>query len=250
MFWRIGNGNNQNVPSLSGYTEFQFPKKSGSKKVFSVQKDGEKYGVIDRDGNVVIPFEYDIASGSTYDVVPLKKDGMWGMFSVEGVKIIDIKYVDFKLPTEPNARHYWVQKSDSLFYHYNLDSGKESKTGYSIVDNFKDGYAIVAPVDMKINDNMVTRAQTCKPNTAKSDIDVIEMKKMRAYFGYLLNTEDVLVMDRPVSVAYRDAVIKKIAEYKGKKLTEQDKKNILLEVTRENRSYNLNATLDEEEWNY
>ena len=248
--WEVFDEANQNVPSLSGYTEFKFPKKSGSKKVFSVQKDGGKYGVIDRDGNTVIPFEYDVALGSTYDVVPVNKDGMWGLFSVNGDKIIDIKYADFKLPTEPNARHYWVQKSDSLFYHYNLDSGKESKTGYSIVENFKDGYAIVAPINMEINDNMVTRAQTCKPNTVKSYIDAVDMKKMRACFGYLLNTEDVMVIDRPVAIAYRDAVIKKIAEHKGKKLTEQDKKNILLEVTSENRTYNLNATLGEEEWNY
>ena len=97
---------------------------------------------------------------------------------------------------------------------------------------------------------MVTRAQTCKPNTVKSYIDAVDMKKMRACFGYLLNTEDVMVIDRPVAIAYRDAVIKKIAEHKGKKLTEQDKKNILLEVTSENRTYNLNATLGEEEWNY
>lgn len=248
--WEVFNESNQDVPSLSGYAEILFPQKPGSKNVFSVRKDGGKHGVIDSDGNTVIPFEYDMALGSIYDVVLLKKDGKWGLFSVDGTKIIDIKYVDFTLPTEPNARHYWVQKSDSLYYHYNLDTGRESETGYRYVNNFKDGYAMVVPVNMEIKDDMVTRAQTCKPNTPKSDIDAVDMKKVRARFGYLLNTEDVLVMDRPVAVAYKDAVIKKIAEHNGKELTEQDKKNILLDTTRENRSYNLNATLDEEEWNY
>ena len=33
-------------------------------------------------------------------------------------------------------------------------------------------------------------------------------------------------------------------------LTEAEKKNLLLAITRENRSYGLKSTLTEDEWNY
>ena len=36
----------------------------------------------------------------------------------------------------------------------------------------------------------------------------------------------------------------------NRKLTEAEKKNILLDITKENRSYDLNSVLDEDEWNY
>ena len=54
----------------------------------------------------------------------------------------------------------------------------------------------------------------------------------------------------PVTPMYLDRVIKLVNKQGGKKLREYEKKNILLEVTKENRSYGLKTTLGENEWNY
>ena len=57
-------------------------------------------------------------------------------------------------------------------------------------------------------------------------------------------------MDRPVSVKYKEKVLAEIKKYGRKKLTQTEKKNIMLNVTRDNRSYDLKSVLGEDEWNY
>ena len=96
----------------------------------------------------------------------------------------------------------------------------------------------------------MNRAQLVVPNTAKATIDTLTISKYIGSFGYLLNTDDVLLFDIPVSTLYKDKVIEEIQKRGGDALTESEKKNILLNVTRENRSYGLKEILGEEEWNY
>ena len=76
------------------------------------------------------------------------------------------------------------------------------------------------------------------------------MKKELKAYGYIVNSADEIVFDMPVTPMYLDSVIKLVNKQGGKKLREYEKKNILLEVTKENRSYGLKTTLGENEWNY
>ena len=72
----------------------------------------------------------------------------------------------------------------------------------------------------------------------------------RECFGYLVNTNDVVLFDLPVSTTYVELVMEQLKKRGNRKLTEAEKKNILLDITKENRSYDLNSVLDEDEWNY
>ena len=103
---------------------------------------------------------------------------------------------------------------------------------------------------MKVEDTPINRAQIYAPNTPKTTIDTINMSKHTGAFVNIVNTNDELVFDLPVSTMYMDTIKKTIEKRGGKQLTESEKKNMLLDVTKENRSYDLKSQLSEEEWNY
>lgn len=247
--WDVFNDANGDVASLSGFDEIYFPTNDGDKEIFSVMKDG-KYGCVTRTGDQVVPFDYEQALGNTYDMVAVKKDGKWGVVSPEDKTLIPTEYANVILPTERNTQHVWVMKADSLCYHFNIATQEVSTTGYTAVANFINGIAHVVPADMKVDDTPLNRAQMFAPNTPKDTIDAYDMTKSAGAFGYLLNTEDVLLINQPVSTMYKDLVVKEIEKHGGRVLTATEMKNILLDVTRENRSYDLNSVLNEDEWDY
>lgn len=247
--WDVFDESNNDITSLSGYEDIYFPVNEGDTEIFSVMKN-DKYGCITRSGEIKVPFKYDKAIGNNFGVIAVKKDDKWGLISPENRCLIPTEYVDVTLPTEFNSIHFWVTKSDSLKYHFNVSTQKISATGYKSASNFKNGIAHVTPVNMVLNNTPINRAQLFVPNTAKKTIDSADISKSAGAFGYLLDTNDNLLMDQPVSALYRDNVIKEIEKCGNRELSESEKKNILLYVTRENRSYDLKSKISEQEWNY
>ena len=264
--WDVFNDSNNDVSSLSGYEEILFPTKEGDREIFSVMKNG-KYGCIDRSGNTVVPFDYEMMLGNTFDVIAVKKDGKWGILSPDNKSIIPTEYSDLLLPSERNAKHFWVKQSDSLYYHMNIEKAQLSYNGFKSVTNFTNGIAHVAPVGMVVEQTPINRAQLYAPgkfptiqndNTNKRNLASTvkqltvdeEFSKNKESFGYILNTDDVLIMNIPVSTLYKDAVVKEIMNRGGKTLSANEQKAIMLDVTKENRSYDLKSVVGEEEWNY
>lgn len=247
--WEVFNDANNNVDALSSFEDIYFPTIEGDKEIFTVLKDG-KYGCVKRNGDIVIPFDYEMALSNTYDVVAVKKDGKWGMLTADNVPLIPIEFEGLRLPTERNAKHFWVTKSDSLSYHFIPSTNKLSNKGYKCALNFIDDYAYVTPVDMIVDNTPLNRAQMYAPNASKASIDAVDLSKHYDSFVNIINSKDELVFDLPVSTMYMDVIRKEIKKWGGKQLSESEKKNLLLEVTKSNRSYDLKSTLSEEEWNY
>lgn len=247
--WDVFDDSNNDVAALSGFSDIQFPFNKESKETFSVQKDG-KYGGITRSGQEIIPFEYDQALGNCYNMIAVRKDGKWGMISPDNENLIPLDYISIVLPSEADAKHLWVKKADSLYYHINIETKQVSPTGYKAVINFKDGIAHVVPSDMVLEDTQVNRAQLFTPNTPKATIYAADFEENKKFYGYLINTDDQLVMDLPVTNLYMDAIVKEMKKLGVNELTNSQKKDILLQVTRENRSYDIKSTLSEDEWNY
>lgn len=247
--WDVFNDSNNDVASLSGYSNINFPFNEGDKEVFSVQKE-DKYGCIKRDGSIVVPFEYEMAIGNTFDVIAVKKSGKWGLITADNTNLIPVEYTDVLLPSERYTQHLWVMKDDSLYYHMNLTTKRLSSTGYKVVHNFANGLAYVVPVGMKVDDTQVNRAQMFAPNTPKMNIDSLDMSKSTGAFVNIIDIDDNIVFDLPVSTLYMSTVKNELENRGGRKMSEVEKKNLLLDITRENRSYDLKSTLSEEEWNY
>lgn len=247
--WDVFDEKNQDVKSLSGYKSFDFPAIADDKKVFAVEKDN-LFGCIELNGEVAVPFEYEKMLPNTFDVIIVNKEGNWGAITPNNEVIIPFEYHSILFPTERNTDDFWVMKSDSLYYHFSKKENTLDQTGYRAVTNFLNGIAHVAPTDMTLLDIPVNRAQLYSPNSTMETIESAKLEDFKDVFGYLLKRDNTMLMDLPVSTLYRDAVLKEIEKYGDKTLSETDKRHILLEVTKENRSYDLKSVLNEEEWNY
>ena len=247
--WEVFDEHNKDVNSLSGYEDIQFPVHKDDVEIFAIQKDS-KYGYTSRAGETVIPFEYEGALGNSFDMLIVKQGGKWGVIAPDNRKLVPTEYVDVCLPNERNTKHMWVKGADSLYYHFNIPAQRLSNTGYKAVGNFVGGIALVHPVGLKIEDTPLNRAQLYAPNTPKATLDAGKVNEHNGSYGYLLNTDDVLLMDIPVSTLYKDEVVKMIKRLGNRKLTEAEKKAIMLYVTRENRSYDLKSKINEDEWDY
>lgn len=247
--WDVFNDANSDIASLSGYDDIKFPANKTDREIFTVQKNG-KYGCVSRTGDVVVPFEYEEALANTFGVVAVQKEGRWGLVSESNAMLIPTEFVNIILPQERDAKHYWVMKSDSLYYHMHLQTNKLASKGYKAVTNFSNGIALVRPHDMVLDDTPSMRAQVYAPNAPKATLDSLDLAKYKDSFGYLINQDDILLTDFPVSMMYKDILIKEMEKCGRRTLSKAETKSILLKATCENRSYDLKATLKEDEWNY
>ena len=247
--WDVFNEQNKDVTTLSGFESIDFPVHLEDEEIYSVKKENV-YGCVNREGQIIIPFEYEHILSNTYDIIPIKKNGKWGALTPKNENIVPAEFLNLLLPSERNTNDFWVMKSDSLYYHYKVSENSLSPVGYKAVTNFIEGIAHVEPVNMQLYDTAINRAQMYNPNTDQATISSAKLEEARGAFGYLLGNDGKFVMDKPVSTLYKDMILKKIKAHGYKTLSESKKKEILLQVTEENRSYDLKAVSNEEEWNY
>jgi len=243
---------NNDIPALSGsYTDMGFPAQAGDKEVFNVQKDG-KWGVVNRSGNVIVSFdEYDEVWFNNYDLMKVKKDKKFGMIDANGKELIPVAYEEIGFTEERNANEIWVKKADSLFYHYNISKAHESGKGYKYVNNFKDGIAMVTPYGFTPADNLLNKCLFFEPFTPLTTISALKPSEKIGYYGILIDENDNVLFDQPITNSiYQDRVRAYMKAHGNKPLTKMESKNLLLEITQENRSYPLDEVIGEEEWNY
>lgn len=247
--WDVFDERGKEIAPLCGYDELYLPSNVNKRELFAAKKDGQ-FGAITRNGETIIPFEYEGMSACSYETIIVKKNEKMGAVTSEGETIIPIEYVDVSLPTQHDCKHFWVKKTDNLFYHYNVITKREAAKGYKVAANFERGLAHVVPNEITVFDTPINRAQLFPPMTAQSTIRSADLSKSTSAFGYLVNEDDVEVMKLPVSTIYKDAVVEQILKRGKNVLTAMEQKQILLEVTVANRTYRLDYKIREEEWNY
>lgn len=236
----------QNVDALSGNDDIIFPVNKYGKDLFAVCKNG-KYGCITRDGAKVIPMKYESMTANTHDVVGVKMNGKWGLLNEDNTIVVPAKYNNIFMPEEENAKFFWVQKEDSLYYNYNTETKNVSSIGYKWVTNFKDGIALVAPKEMTVEDTQINRAQIFASQGKTFDVD---MSIFADNFGYMINKNNVIVAELPIYILIKDKITKEIIKRGGRALTKSEIKKFLQDITGNYRSYDIDATLDNEEWDY
>ena len=62
-------------------------------------------------GDILIPFEYEYALSNTYDAIPVRKDGKWGMVSPSNKTIVPTSFISILIPSERNTNDFWVMES-------------------------------------------------------------------------------------------------------------------------------------------
>lgn len=237
---------NHNIESLSGFDDIIFPMNVYGKELFGVSKEG-KFGCITRDGSSVIPMEYDSVTVKCFDVIGIKQKGKWGLIKEDNSIIIPSDYLNICQPDEPNATLFWVQKEDSLFYLFNTIKQEISKPGYKWAYNFKNGYSLVLPTEMKLDDTVSNRAQISTYTNTKFIGNISYFKQA---FGYIINSDNEIMVDAPIYFFLKDHFIKEIIKSGGRPLTKTEIRKIMLSLTAKYRSYDIKTTLDDNEWDY
>lgn len=247
--WEVFDEENNDVTPLSGFDDIIFPLNKDDDKIYTVVKEN-RYGCIDKDGKIIVPFEYDAASSNMFNFVYVIKNGRYGVLTSSNQCLIPVEFSSIVMPTEYDMKHFWVMKEDSLFYHYNTEKKSIASVGYKLVSNFKDGIALAQPTNVLFKDTPLNRALLFVPGTKKEDIDKIDFEKHTNALGYMISTDDRVIFDMPLSPLYKDAVIEEMERLGKSVLSKSEKKNILLKVTEKNRSYELNTTISDEDWDY
>jgi len=228
-------------PLLEGtnYTRVIFPtSKESIDKQYIAVKNQEKWGLIDRDNKVYIPFEYEQMSGCYYGWVPVKKDGKWGMQSVKNEVVVPAKFDDISIPHKQNASALYVQKADKLWYVYNLSKAQTMGRGYKTTGVFVDDIAWARTSDMQVKNNDVYRSLSPDANINVEN------------FGFIIDNEGRELITEPMPIScigeIREVVLKK-----GKRaLTQNETKNLLLKLSVGNRHYALDSKIEEANWDY
>lgn len=105
--------------------EYENLKTAFSEGLLGAKKDG-KWGFVSPDNQVKIPFMYDKVASYKKGCVSVCLSGKWGQIDTQNNVILPIEWDNFLIPDTLPARYYWVEKSDKLYYYYDMATHKIS----------------------------------------------------------------------------------------------------------------------------
>jgi hypothetical protein len=187
---------------------------------FCVKIDG-KYGLADKDGNLLIQPQYDYIEPGRYGLYATKNNDKWGYVNIHNQVKVPIEYIGEILPVETSTKSVWVQQSDSLYYCYNINKKTLYKDGYAEVSSFKDGWAW---------------ART----TAASE----KNKK-----GILYGEDGQIYVNFPFTYNILSDVKSELKK-SNKILTESQSKSLVLKLNQSNLHHKMAEVISEDEWDY
>lgn len=237
--------NGETLFADKGYTDIEFAPAEDGAEYLAVSKGG-KWGLIDTQGNEIIPFKYEKTLTPRKQIVFMKTAGKWGAQTLQKKELVPCKYDDMKFPVEDNPTKLWVKKSDKLYYTYDLATKKESTTGYSNVTSFRAGYAWATPSTLTVTDNLINRTQAGVP---AKDTENATFASVKNNFGYIIGENGTTYVDQPVALGQYDNIMK-VVKQKNRPLTASEIRVWLLQTTRSARTYPLNQRVSEEDWDY
>lgn len=223
------------------------PKTKENKTIYTACKDG-KWGIIDADGNAVTGFVYDKALAPNYNWVILGKNEKYGIVDADGKDVMNFIADDLIQPTKNEPQYVWTKK-DGLYYNYNIKTKTFGKVGYKVIGcNLDNGYALTQPENFIVKQSIIPRIMLgVDPTTELADTT---FTKYQDHFGYIVNADDQVCFPFPITTTYWDKAIGAINANGGKPLSNGQAKKLILSWSKEQRSYPLNATIDEDNWDY
>lgn len=111
-------------------------------------KEGDKWGFIDKNRQTVIPFEYSSVGGFQNGFAGVSRDELWGVIDQNNQEMLPIMWKGFIASESATPDYFWVKDSDDKYYYYDLKTKEvlfpEKKMGYTNVSYFLDNpYCIV-----------------------------------------------------------------------------------------------------------
>ncbi len=230
----ILNHDGQEVTPLGTYTKMEVGNNITNFWV-AAYKNG-KWGILNENGEELMPFEYDGVSGFMFDRAKVRKGNLYGLYEYNKGLVIPCEYMDVKQATYADDIYFWVQKSDYLWYRFDKENNVLSEVGYKDVTNYKHNTAFVKP-------------------TNQSDYDKFVIFTKRDQSFIMIDQNDQVVMQSALSRFLLDQIWDKIIEYRQAnnidKFTPTQTRRMLLNLTQHLRAYPiLLGKIDESQWDY
>ena len=150
--------------------------------------------------------------------------------------------------TEENPHIQWVQKTDNLWYAYDIAQRQLRPTGYELAVNYENGYAWVKPQGLKVDDDQVNRGMIGV--AAKCDVSDDLFMSVNSYFGCLLGLDGSVYAEGPYYIGIKPELVKLMHANGDKKLTKAQNKKMRLYLTRSQRSYPMTQKIDNDDWDF
>lgn len=194
----------------------------GSSTNIAVKHTG-KWGLYTEKGVVLINPKYEYLTSSRHGMYLCKANGLWGAVNEKGLVLIPIRYKGIIPPQDPILDNVWVMGSDSLYYNYELKTKKTLPQKYKKVEAFRDGMAMVLPVNVE---------------TKSAGERILVGRKNEVLVGKSF----------PVSceTGVREAVVKN----GGRALTAGETHRLVLGMIQNTVHYRMNTVIEEEAWDY
>ncbi|MBO5134905.1 MAG: WG repeat-containing protein [Bacteroidaceae bacterium] len=243
---RLLDGNGQCVFDFGKYLDIM-PRQDG--ETFVVRNQEGLYGVVDRDGREILPFEY----SQLQEYVPQLKDGngyLWGkknnksgVIDPKNNIVVPFEYLAVCMDQGKNITNVWVRK-DATSLWQNYDIAKQAILGpsYSLTSRYIGDYAWAVPADLKYPANVNLLAKLCVVYKANADLKMLGL-------GVLVDKEGKQVTSYPIPQGVFQAMADKVKE-NGGSLSPMQERSLLYKLIRNEFKYELQSTIPNEEWEF
>jgi hypothetical protein len=192
--------------------------------IWSVRK-GDKWGVLDVKNNPVVPFEYDmVTQWNDIDVVFVKKNGLWGAYE-NNHQILECIYDSL-----------FALCDSSFVYRYKKQYGLYTLTNHNLSPTH-DGYLGVYPADPIYHNNQMRMFFLMAANGKQT-------------YGMLDGYGDKAV---PFMFTDKEQVLQAyyyIRNEPTRSFSRSDRRRLRLKLTRRTRTYKMDTTIPNSEWDY
>lgn len=173
-FGYIENKHYVQVPNSSNYDYI-----SSFKKGYAEVKRGKQYGLLDINGNEIVPCEYESICFDGNEFFSVEKNGLWGVCSIKGEEIIPCSYVQ----CEVISNSFFAVKFKSKEERYsiiNLHGNILFEQKYDLISPFKEGRALVRQF-LYPNDKYRRNIDNCKNGFINENFS--EVIPLKYYYG-------------------------------------------------------------------
>lgn len=182
-----------------------------------------KWGLYTEKGVVLINPKYEYLTSSRHGMYLCKTNGPGGAVNEKGLVLIPIRYKGIIPPQDPTLDNVWVMGSDSLYYNYELKTKKTLPQKYKKAEAFRDGMAMVLPVNVE----------------TKSAGERI-----------LVGRKNEVLVGKPFPVSCETGVREAVVKNGGRALTAGETHRLVLGMIQNTAHYRMNTVIEEEAWDY
>lgn len=243
--WEVFDCDGKSVFENAGYTDYFFARnhKGSDAQYIGVQRDG-RWGLIDKSGRTVLPFEFDKVNDSRFGWVAVKRNGKWGYISLHNEVIVPTVFDDTTLPQSKDDVAIYVKKEDGLWYVFNLKLQQTMGCGYKSVGYFVDGVSWAKPAGLMVDNDGLNRALV-----GENANDVL-FEQTQDEFVLAVDTEGRELIPTPIPVRYMPQLRQVLREHNFQPLSRTDVKSLKLRLTGKQRHYDIKTRIDESNWDY